>query len=467
MKFNLIAFGWHVTWPSTVKAAMICAMLATVNLLVSDDKLAAHEIAVEGHLDIGVLYESGQLSWHILAEEATQEGGEAGELEGMFAPNELAIRVPDLVKIDSPPFPGNSLFTGATTGPFWTIPSSGIEGAPFPGFSWDLGLPSPPQLDLGQWQNGRLVIQLIDADMPAGGNFSLWTNTINHVSTFNPALSNAPSVSPGTNSFVLSIHTHYNWGFTAPGIYDLTFRASGTHNVDGFKSTQATFRFLVGDTTTLEPPAQVIATHVYHSMWSGTPWQAIDTSKVPIREGLGPQTLGLAQLINTQHGINGFVFEVEHLADPGSITAGDFHIQWSPQSAYSVENHPPADWQEAPEPAVNVYPWSGDSHRILLQWPNETIVNRWLRLTMLANANTNLPEPATYYVGHLLGEMTGPDQGVYTVSFADITLIRQDVSLTGGANLAADITKNGLVAFADITAMRSSVSLQLSNLTVP
>jgi hypothetical protein len=78
-----------------------------------------------------------------------------------------------------------------------------------------------------------------------------------------------------------------------------------------------------------------------------------------------------------------------------------------------------------------------------------------------------LEAPVTYYIGHLLGETTGPANGVYTVSFSDITEIRNVVGQSVNASSIADIDKNGTVSFADISLMRPNVGNQLSNITIP
>jgi surface-anchored protein len=40
-------------------------------------------------------------------------------------------------------------------------------------------------------------------------------------------------------------HAHYNVGFTTPGLYEVTFTASGVHAVDGTVSDTGTFVFAV------------------------------------------------------------------------------------------------------------------------------------------------------------------------------------------------------------------------------
>jgi len=198
---------------------------------------------------------------------------------------------------------------------------------------------------------------------------------------------------------------------------------------------------------------------------------ALDTNKQLAKEGNEPLTLTYDNLINSSRSINGLVFDIQNL--PGSPSANlivaDFEFQMSPTGAFVEADHPPAGWGVAPVPSsISVVAGSqGSSDRVVLQWPDNAIANRWLRVTVKATANTGLTQPEVYYIGHLLGETTGASGGVYTVSFADVSPIRAAVGQSVNAGSIHDIDKNGTVAFADISAMRSNVGVQLTNITIP
>jgi hypothetical protein len=208
--------------------------------------------------------------------------------------------------------------------------------------------------------------------------------------------------------------------------------------------------------------------YIYHagsSFTAGGIAAALDNSKSMAKAGPLPIELTLNNLINSSRGVNGLVFDFEGLPVT-SLAAADFEFRMSPQGAFASSSHPPGSWQLAPAPAsITVLPGALD--RVALQWPGNAIANRWLRVTVRANSNTGLAAPETYYVGHLLGETTGPVSGVYTVAFADITPIRSAIGQIAGVGSANDIDKNGTVAFADISAMRASVGAQLTNITIP
>lgn len=459
-----------------IKSGMIQAVLCICLFFSTIFGLAGSafcQIIADGHVDIGVLYEGEQLLWRWSPDDATSEGGSIGDLGGLYLPSQLSARVPDWARFDGPNFPGNANVTGVGSGPLHFLPSNGaLANAPFMGWSWDLGTTSPPQLNLSQWQNSRITIQLISAQMPSGGHFSMWVGSTYYMSTFNPAITNAPNVPAGSNSFVLLAHTHYNWGFTKPGVYDITVRASGTHNTHGFKSTDATFRFFVGSQTSPAQPASVVGRYAYHSGWTGPgpmQWNALDTTTVLVKETLVSQTLSLANLINSSHGINGVAFDIDHLGNSAGLTADDFQFQVSPPEVFVPGANLPVNWTAAPSPSsVTVFALSGQTSRVLIQWPSGTIVNRWLRVTLKANANTGLVAPEVYYLGHLTGETTGHFGGVYAVSFvADLVAVRLAMASLVNSGSLADIDKNGQVQLADITALRANVARQLTNITVP
>lgn len=217
-----------------------------------------------------------------------------------------------------------------------------------------------------------------------------------------------------------------------------------------------------------QPNAQIVAQYVYHAGSSfnqpGNLQNALDTGKQLAIEGASSQQLGFNNLINSTSGIDGLVFDIDNL--PGTLTASDFAFQMSPTGAFNEGANPVAGWAAAPAPsAVSVTP--GSPSRVAVTWPSNAIANRWLRVTVIANANTGLAANQVYYIGHLLGETTGPSGTVFTVAFADITPIRSAAGSTVNSSSIVDIDKNGTVSFADISAMRSNVGSQLTIITIP
>ncbi len=216
--------------------------------------------------------------------------------------------------------------------------------------------------------------------------------------------------------------------------------------------------------------ATLAGSFLFHNGWSGTPSgtpsDAIDPNKVLVNEGTGPQALTLNNLISTTQGLNGLGFDIQDPWNPAGITAADFAFQVSPQGAFNSGANPPTSWATAHAPqSVTVVP--GSPTRILIQWPNGVIANRWLRVTVLANDNTGLEHPEVFYIGHLLGEVTEASNGVWNVTFGDVLPIRAVVGAQVGPGSNEDIDKNGTISFTDISAMRVNIGAELTNVTVP
>jgi subtilisin-like proprotein convertase family protein len=252
------------------------------------------------------------------------------------------------------------------------------------------------------------------------------------------------------------------------GTYDILLTDGGlnfTVPLDGKRVVTAAglpiFNQTYGEGDSL-PSSTIVGSFVYHGGYSGA-GSPIDTGKTLAKESQTLQTLTFENLINTSRGINGLAFDIENL--PGALSAADFVFQVSPFGAFNQSLNPPTGWIAGPAPSfVSVTPGTPD--RVLIEWPNGAIANRWLRITVLANANTGLSQPEVYYIGHLLGETTGASGGVFTVQFNDVSAIRAAAGSTVNASSTLDIDKNGNVTFADISVMRPNIGAQLTAISI-
>lgn len=86
-------------------------------------------------------------------------------------------------------------------------------------------------------------------------------------------------------------------------------------------------------------------------------------------------------------------------------------------------------------------------------------------MTLKSTANTGLFKDDVFYAGHLLGETTGADNGVYTVSNADRAPIRAAIGETVGIDSILDINKDGEITFADLGAVGQNIGIQQANIT--
>lgn len=189
---------------------------------------SAQSVYDDGHGDIGIAYEEGELElhWHI----------EGGTVDGVPRANE-EFDAEELVAVTSLLFNDPA---GRPSDPSWApignapgditylLPQASISGTPFLGLaSEEMGLPSDWATDL-TWTV---------SNFSGPGEFSIWQNGVTpdfFVSTADGLLSWTGPVGG---------HDHYNYGFTEAGLYDVELTVSATHATDGPVSDTASFRF--------------------------------------------------------------------------------------------------------------------------------------------------------------------------------------------------------------------------------
>lgn len=201
----------------------------------------------QGHIDVFSLrYEGNQLVPVIQFDETAVVDGMGGN-SGTIAPTLARIKVPattrDFIEgIGGRPSPSNWSAIGVEAGEsFWFLPqnNAGTGGAaqlmaPFAGVGFEDLIPA-------EW-NGPIQISLTGVDGP--GEFSFWN--IDAFGQPNFIFSTIDGVD-GADTFTQNpgTHAHFNWGFTAPGTYQVSVQFDGTHFSDGDKSASATYFFNV------------------------------------------------------------------------------------------------------------------------------------------------------------------------------------------------------------------------------
>lgn len=116
----------------------------------------------------------------------------------------------------------------------------------------------------GRWIRMKLESVTGEAGAAAPGVFSAWQDGFGGPNTFlssNDGIVNNGSATDDSIWVLSNGHSHYNWGFSAPGTYKVTFRPSGRQN-DGNAATVGallesttgfTFTFQVGSLSVPEP----------------------------------------------------------------------------------------------------------------------------------------------------------------------------------------------------------------------
>lgn len=193
----------------------------------------AQSIYTSGHGDIGVGYDAVtqqfEPHWH-LGTGAVVDGNPLASGEE-YEPDELMAQT--TATRTSPN--GLSSIIGVADGTtIYVLGSSTYQ--PNLGFAVE-------ELDFNDWLT-PITLTLTGWTLPGSAEFALYTTNLAGTtvvdrvfSTFNPGatdFANSFEMTPGD-------HMHFQWGFTAPGVYEFELTWSGTHVSDGFIQTTETF----------------------------------------------------------------------------------------------------------------------------------------------------------------------------------------------------------------------------------
>ena len=191
-----------------------------------------------GHGDMGVAYEDDELELHYHFDTTTTLDGVQQTVETEFDPGEVFTRVPD-----SSTFSRNALpdfdFIGIGAGEnYWVLPQGNTTGVPF------FGTAAEEVGASGDW-DGDIVYEVTGITRPSGSHFSLYQ--VDSASSPAPTVVTSDGLSD-TLDVPVGSHSHHNWAFTKPGVYQMEITAMGTRASSG-QTVQDTevFWFAVGD----------------------------------------------------------------------------------------------------------------------------------------------------------------------------------------------------------------------------
>ncbi|HRI15727.1 MAG TPA: choice-of-anchor M domain-containing protein [Verrucomicrobiota bacterium] len=176
----------------------------------ADAGLPAPTPISSGHTDIGIGYEEGAFDLHVHDEE---NGLEYSPADALLVVKSQALRLS----------PGGAFsFLGPVGTPVWELPKVQDPELLFLGIGAEELVPS-------DW-TGNIEFSLKAVSGP--GNFYLWDTDV----FGNPVvkMDSANGIGPDdTVSVIPGSHTHLNWGFSAPGVYRISFETVGLNTTDG------------------------------------------------------------------------------------------------------------------------------------------------------------------------------------------------------------------------------------------
>ncbi len=124
---------------------------------------------------------------------------------------------------------------------------------------------------------------------------------------------------------------------------------------------------------------------------------AIAADKAALLPG---ETATPANYTSYGRGVNGIMIDVDGLPVEAVLDTGDFDFR------VGNDNFPETWPAPASVPEVTLRRGEGtyDSDRITLIWPDYAVTKQWLRVTLLANATTQLSGDDVFYFGNATGE---------------------------------------------------------------
>jgi Bacterial Ig domain/Calcineurin-like phosphoesterase len=249
---------------------------------------------------------------------------------------------------------------------------------------------------------------------------------------------------------------------------------TGTDGVD-FNSSEGTTKPRLVVTYIPQTPSVIVDRRVFYNRTtsstfgdgSGNPINAIDATKQAL---LPNETTTTANYTNYSRGLNGLVIDIAGPPNLAGISAASFQF---------------ATWSSFPDstpnfitinPTVTVSTFAGGglnaSDRVKLAFDNHAIQNAWLRVTMLADANTGLATNDVFYFGNARFDVTPtspfPSQQV-VINVFDVNGIRARLGQNSGdiSNIY-DVDRNGVANVFDTNAARANHGVvSLRSFTAP
>jgi uncharacterized delta-60 repeat protein len=186
---------------------------------------------------------------------------------------------------------------------------------------------------------------------------------------------------------------------------------------------------------------------------------AIATDKQALLPG---QAATAANVTSYSRGINGVMVDLARMNS--TLTADDFEFR-------AGNTGTPGTWAAAPAPVSVTQRPSGrpdGATRVSLVWADGAIRNRWLQVTVKANARTGLAQPDVFYFGNLVGQSAHAAGTAFAVNGKDVAATRAAPRNRAAlVTEAADANRDGRVNVLDDVLVRRNYNKTLVALAVP
>ena len=187
---------------------------------------------------------------------------------------------------------------------------------------------------------------------------------------------------------------------------------------------------------------------------------SLATDKVALLPG---QTSSFANYTNYSLGLNGIVVDLNGL--PSGTTNAQMlaSLQFARWDGIAVAGFVALPGAAVPSASIVTAGGAGSSDRVVISFPDNTVQNTWLRVTVLANAFTGLSANDVFYFGNVIGDFnvgnTTGSTGRIRVNATDTGAVRVNQStLPNSAPVTNiyDVNRDGRVNATDTGLVRSN-----------
>jgi hypothetical protein len=185
-------------------------------------------------------------------------------------------------------------------------------------------------------------------------------------------------------------------------------------------------------------------------VYVGATGASASTSLATDKSALLPgQSSTFANYTNYSRGLNGIVIDLNGLTASTTSSQVSDSLQFASWDGIAAAGF--ASLPGAVVPTVTILPGggAGGSARIRITFPNNTVQNTWLRVTVLANANTGLAANDVFYFGNVIGELNVDNTATrLRVNLQDVTSMLTNQSPapnSANASNQFDLDRNGRV----------------------
>ncbi len=187
---------------------------------------------------------------------------------------------------------------------------------------------------------------------------------------------------------------------------------------------------------------------------------SLATDKVALLPG---QTSTFANYTNYSRGLNGIVVDVDGLPSGTTNSQMLASLQFAQWDGIALAGFVALPGAAVPTVTIAAGAGAGGSSRVTITFPDNTIQNTWLRVTVLANGDTGLSANDVFYFGNVIGDFgvgnTAGAGGLIRVSVQDTVAVRNNQStIADSASVTNiyDVNRDGRVSVQDTILVRNN-----------